>query len=183
LYHNNSPRLFAHDWYIKKKLKFDQSKICLDSGVHLNLHQDLHYFADIIVIDALYANEPFLTKVCSLRMDVVVRMKDERLHIMKDARGLFENRESDYTWTEQRSKDSILVDVWWDSFSFGPLDRPLHMYRFKETIHSQEGQNKKRSSKPESKETWVATTSERFAPKSLDTTDTANPKLTESGQW
>jgi Transposase DDE domain len=144
-----------------------------------NLHQSLHRFADIIVVDALYANEPFLSKICSLGMDVVVRMKNERLNIMKDARGLFENREPDYTWIEQQGKESVLVEVWHDSFSFGTFDRPLYMYRFKETILSQEGQKKTQTSeKPESKEIWVATTSERFAPKkSLDTT---NPKLSES---
>jgi hypothetical protein len=131
-----------------------------------NLHQSLHHFADVIVVDALYANEPFLSKVSSLGMDVVVRMKDERLNIMQDARGLFENRAPDYTWIEQKSKQ---VEVWHDSFDFGTFNRPLYIYRFKETILShekaQKASNQQKGSSIDSKEMWVATTLERVAPK------------------
>jgi hypothetical protein len=146
-----------------------------------NLHQSLHHFADVIVVDALYANEPFLSKASSLGMDVVVRMKDDRLNIMQDARGLFENRAPDYTWIEQKSKQ---VEVWHDSFVFGTFDRPVYMYRFKETILSHEeaqnASNQQKGSSIDPKEMWVATTLERVAPKPLDPT---NPELSDlSGQ-
>ncbi len=53
------------------------------------LYQDYHHFADEVVADALYSNAPFIKAVLEIKMDVFVRIKDKRLHIVKDAMGLF----------------------------------------------------------------------------------------------
>jgi hypothetical protein len=119
-----------------------------------NLCQSFRHFADVIAVDALYMNQPFLSLVLSRGIDVVVRMKDERLLIMKDARGLFENREPNYIWEEKMGNQTKQVEVWQDRFSFGDLDHPLSVYRFRETI-------KNAKKEDESKEIWVATSLDR----------------------
>ena len=48
------------------------------------------HFADLIVADALYLNAPFINTVLSCGMETVIRLKDEKRLIFKDAQGLFE---------------------------------------------------------------------------------------------
>lgn len=48
------------------------------------------HFADMIVADALYLNAPFINTVLGCRMEAVIRLKDEKRLIFKDAQGLFE---------------------------------------------------------------------------------------------
>ncbi|KAI4449893.1 hypothetical protein C823_004426 [Eubacterium plexicaudatum ASF492] len=48
------------------------------------------HFADLIVADALYLNAPFISTVLSCGMETVIRLKDEKRLIFKDAQGLFE---------------------------------------------------------------------------------------------
>jgi hypothetical protein len=70
------------------------------------------------------------------------------------------------------------VEVWRDSFVFGTFDRPLYLYRFKETVLSQaeaqkdiQASHQQKSASTHSKEIWVATTLERVAPKPLHPTN------------
>ncbi|WP_231968746.1 hypothetical protein [Thermoanaerobacterium sp. RBIITD] len=58
------------------------------------LYKEFHHFADIIVADALYCKSSWIKEVLSIGMDAVVRVKDERLHIVKNALALFKCRKA-----------------------------------------------------------------------------------------
>ena len=78
-----------------------------------NLHRDHYHFADVIVADALYMNAPFINLVKDIGMDAVVRAKDMRLNIVKDALGLFKKRKADYEFND--TKKRVLA---WDEDNF-----------------------------------------------------------------
>jgi hypothetical protein len=116
------------------------------------LYRSYHHFADIVVTDALFLNNPFISEVHSRGIDVVIRMKDERLDLMKDARGLIKNRESDCNWEIKKGSTIIKIEGWKeDGFYWSGLKVPLCVYFFKETICKKDGKKK-------IKEVWAATT-------------------------
>lgn len=67
----------------------DEGEITVGKRLIRKLHKKFHHFADIIVADALYCKSTWIKEVLSIGMDAVVRVKDERLNIVKDALGLF----------------------------------------------------------------------------------------------
>jgi hypothetical protein len=69
----------------------DEGEITGGKRLIRKLYEKFHHFADVIVADALYCKAPWLKEVVSIGMDAVVRVKDERLHIVKDALGLFQS--------------------------------------------------------------------------------------------
>jgi len=89
-----------------------------------NLHRNHYHFADVIVADALYMNAPFIELVKGIGMDAVVRAKDMRLNIVKDALGLFKKREADYEFND--TKKRVLA---WDEDHFH-MDGCKHNIRF-----------------------------------------------------
>ena len=50
---------------------------------------------DVIVLDALYGNKNVTNMINKLGKYFVIRLKDERLNIYKDAKGIFDNRKPD----------------------------------------------------------------------------------------
>lgn len=46
------------------------------------LYKEYHHFPDIIVADALYCKSTWIKEELSIGMDAVVKVKDERLHIV-----------------------------------------------------------------------------------------------------
>ena len=75
----------------KDSSKKDEGELTAAKRLIDNLHQKHHHFADVIVYDAIACNAPWINTVKKYGMDAVVRVKDERLNIVKDAMGLFEN--------------------------------------------------------------------------------------------
>ena len=73
----------------------DEGEITGGKRLIKRLYNGYHHFADIIVADALYCKATWLKEVLSLGMDSIVRVKDERLNIVKDALALFKCREAD----------------------------------------------------------------------------------------
>ena len=53
---------------------------------------------DVHVLDALYLNEKIMNMINESKKYFVIRMKDETRSIYKDAKGLFDNRGSDYQY-------------------------------------------------------------------------------------
>lgn len=92
------------------------------------------------------------TATIALGMDAVVRVKDERLHIVKDALGLFKNRKYDKEWVIQTgSKDKIIIKAWdEDDFEMNGLDTKVRFIKFIEEI--------RKGDKIEIKESWIITT-------------------------
>lgn len=133
------------------------------------LYKEFHHFADVVVADALYANAPFLETVLDIGMDAVVRIKDKRLHIVKDAMGLFENRVPDQSWVvkdeepkanrKKRRARSVEVQVWdEEGFEMTGLKQKVRFLRFVETITETIYVGGKPREKVVTKEVWVVTT-------------------------
>ncbi|MDI3312436.1 MAG: hypothetical protein QJR05_13570, partial [Thermoanaerobacterium sp.] len=87
---------------------------------------------DIVTADALYAKASFIHTVLDLGMDAVVRMKEERRLIMKDARGLFDHRPADVQWTEKDDNGNSVEVKAWDEEGFTSWEQirvPIRMVK------------------------------------------------------
>lgn len=116
------------------------------------LHKEFHHFADIIVADALYCKSTWIKEVLSLGMDAVVRVKDERLNIVKDALALFKCREADKEWiVKRKSNNYIRIRAWdEDNFEMSDSEVKVRFIKFIEEVH--------KGDKVEIKESWIITT-------------------------
>ena len=113
-----------------------------------NLNKTHYHFADVITADALYMNAPFINLVKSIGMDVVIRAKDERLNIVKDALGLFKNREPAHIFNDTKKR----VEVWEDDgFKMEGCNENIRFLRFIEHWVTPKGKTK-------SREAWCITT-------------------------
>ncbi|QAT39211.1 transposase [Clostridium sp. JN-9] len=130
----------------------------ITGGIRLikKLYRKYHHFADIIVADALYCKSTWIKEVLSIGMNAVVRVKDERLLIVKDALALFKRREADKKWiVKQGSKDYTKIKAWdEDNFEISDPTIKVRFIRFIEEIHT--------GDKVEIKEGWIITT-DKFA--------------------
>jgi hypothetical protein len=116
------------------------------------LYKEFHHFADIIVADALYCKSTWVKEVLSIGMNVVIRVKDERLHIVKDALALFKFEEVNKEWIiKKRSKKYTIVKAWdEDNFEMPDSSIKVRFIKFIEEIHNED--------KIEFKEAWIITT-------------------------
>jgi hypothetical protein len=116
------------------------------------LYTQFHHFADVVVADALYLNSPFISMVHSLGIDVVIRMKDERFEIMKDAMELFQKQDPEYIWTTTKGSTITQIQSWKATGMYWRhLKIPLCIYLFKEKISNPNGNEF-------IKDVWVVTT-------------------------
>lgn len=122
-----------------------------------NLYKQYHHFADIIVADALYCKSSWIKEVLSIGMDAVVRVKDERLHIVRDALALFKCREADKEWSVKKNNTNYRKIKAWDedNFEMSDSDIKVRFIKFTEEIHT--------GDKVELKEGWIITT-DKFTP-------------------
>ncbi|MEG3068273.1 MAG: hypothetical protein RQM95_08685 [Syntrophaceticus schinkii] len=86
------------------------------------LYQVYKHFADIVVVDAGFAKAPFINHLCSKNIHLVVRLKDKRMHIVKDAEGLFSRQVPAKTWREDKSSTTHLDISAWDEEQFNSWD-------------------------------------------------------------
>lgn len=116
------------------------------------LYKEFHHFADIIVADALYCKSTWIKEVLSIGMDAVIRVKDERLNIVKDALALFKCRQADSSWVVKNHKNKITFIKAWDesNFEMPDSDIKIRFLKFIEEIHN--------GDKIEFKEAWIITT-------------------------
>lgn len=100
-----------------------------------SLYHRFHHFTDILVCDALYAKSTFINSVSEFNIDLVIRMKDERLLIMKDARGLFSKRKPDHEWTTRQKNQYIKIEAWEEQeMEMTGVPDGIRFVRFMETI-------------------------------------------------
>lgn len=120
------------------------------------LYKEFHHFADIIVADALYCKSTWIKEVLSIGMDVVIRVKDERLNILKDALSLFNMQDANINWTIKKGDKKYTIIKAWDedNFEMPDSDIKVRFLRFIEEIHN--------GDKIEFKEAWIITT-DKFA--------------------
>ncbi|WP_142383425.1 transposase [Bacillus sp. V3-13] len=90
----------------------DEGEITAAKRLVKQLYERFHHFTDILVCDALYAKAPFINLVTSFNIDLIIRMKDMRLDIVKDALGLFSKRKPDRVWTTKEKNQVIRVEAW-----------------------------------------------------------------------
>lgn len=116
------------------------------------LYKKFHHFADIIVADALFCKSTWIKEVLSIGMNAVVRVKDERLHIVKDALALFKCRQADREWRVNRSGKNYTKVKAWDEDNFEMSDSAIKVrfIKFSEEAHI--------GDKVELSEGWIITT-------------------------
>lgn len=106
------------------------------------LWKNFKHFADVVVADAGFAKAPFINTLLQKGIHIVIRLKDERMHIMQDVRGLY-NREPDSEWSERKSNDETKVLVWDEEGleSWESVKEPLRVVRIIEerTYHQIRG--------------------------------------------
>ena len=147
--------ILGHEALEPKKDDSDKDEGEITGGKRLikKLHHKFHHFADIVVADALYCKASWIKEILSIDMDAVVRVKDERLHIVKDALGLFKSRGCDKEWViKTGNQNKTIVKAWdEDGFEMNGLDIKVRFMKFLEEIHT--------GDKVEIKEAWIITTS------------------------
>ncbi|HLR35838.1 MAG TPA: transposase [Tissierellales bacterium] len=130
----------------------DEGEITGGKRLIKKLYKKYHHFADIIVADALYCKSTWIKEVLSIGMDAVVRVKDERLNIVKDALAIFKCRKANKEWIIKQGGKSYTKIKAWDEDGFEMSDSGIYVrfIRFKEEIHV--------GDKVELKEGWIITT-------------------------
>jgi len=125
------------------------------------LHKDFKHFADIVVADALYAKAPWIKELTSMGIDAVVRIKDERLNIVKEAIALFKSRKADKEWNvNSKNNTNIKISAWdEDNFEMTNLDENVRFVRFIEETSSK--------NKIELREVWIVTTNKYISTETL----------------
>jgi hypothetical protein len=113
-----------------------------------------HRFADVIVYDAAACNAPWINFVKKYYMEAVVRVKDDRLNIVKDALGLFKQREADEKWEiKTGSKKITSVSAWSENVPMKGVEGGVRFVKYIEDIYDSEtGEIYKTS------EIWIITT-------------------------
>lgn len=111
-----SPHVILGQEMLKPRDGSDKDEGELTGGKRLvrRLKKAHGHFADIIVADALYLNAPFINTLKENGLEAVIRLKDERRLLFKDAEGLF-NQEKGKKKTFQKGKKTIEA---WDLTGF-----------------------------------------------------------------
>jgi hypothetical protein len=120
-----------------------------------NLDQKFHKFADIVVYDALLCNAPWLNAVKSYSyLDAVVRVKDERLKIVKKAREIFDKSKHEQSWDFSKDKNNIThVYAYQTSVEMQGVGAPVRFVQFIEVKENL------KSGKKSTSKIWIITTS------------------------
>jgi hypothetical protein len=122
--------------------------------------------ADVLTLDALYAKASIIHEALDHNQHVVVRMKEERRRIMKDAYGLFEARSPDVAWLEiDKWGNTVSVQAWDESefTSWEQLRVPFRMIKMIRTTERNVMIGGQEQTQTDVLERWVGTTIEKGA--------------------
>jgi hypothetical protein len=117
--------------------------------------------ADVLTLDALYAKAPVIHEALDHGQHVVVRMKEERRRIMKDAKGLFDARQPDVAWLEKDTAGNPVVVYAWDESNFTTWEQvrvPMRMIKMVRMTERNVMVGGKKQTQHEVLERWVGTT-------------------------
>jgi hypothetical protein len=93
----------------------DEGEITGGKRLIKRLYEEYGDFADVIVGDALYCKSTWIKEVLAIGMDAVVRVKDERLKMVKKSKELFEKAEATKEWIiEGNTKDKYTIVKSWE---------------------------------------------------------------------
>ena len=109
------------------------------------------HFADVVVVDALYMDAPFINTLKENGLEAVIRLKDETRLLFQDAEGLF-NKDEGRKESFQKGKKTVKV---WDLSGFEIEKRlyKLRVVRYQESWE-EKGRNTQRWM-------WLVTTMEQ----------------------
>ncbi len=121
------------------------------------LRKEFGHFADIIVGDALYLNAPFINTILECGMEAVIRLKDKRRLIFREAEKQFRKNVG---WKGSFKHKDITIKVWdLPGLNMKDVKKKIRVLRFQE--------HRKVRGKDEVREVWLATTMENVSPKIL----------------
>jgi len=155
-----------------KRIKAGVGELTAAKELVRELNKDHHQYCDIIVVDSLYINAPFINTCLRNNKDVVVRVKQEN-KLRENAEGLTNNKEPDHIYKDINPGDKEkTTGTFYDikifdeeNFNWSDVDKPLRMLKVKE--------RKKTVNKhgeiveEETKESYFATTMEKIQLKAL----------------
>jgi len=122
------------------------------------LDKKYNHFADVIVYDAIACNAPWINTLKQYNIDGVVRVKDKRLNIVKDALGLFKNREANKVWEiKNESNKKTNVSAWEEDIEMSGVEEAIRFIKFVEEII-----DLKTNKIIERKEIWIITTAKHM---------------------
>jgi len=111
----------------------DEGELSAAKRLLHQLHQQHRHFADVIVYDALACNAPWINAVKSYNIDTVVRVKDMRLNIVKEAKAAFKNTTANSTWIFHKTATKIVtISVWETAVKMKGVTEPLRFIKFSE---------------------------------------------------
>ena len=101
------------------------------------LKKSYNRFADVVVADAGFAKAPFINHLIENNIGLVIRLKDERTHIVRDAKSKFEKQAPAKMWREDKSSTThVDVTVWDDTFeSMTGVVKPVRVVKIEEIRH------------------------------------------------
>lgn len=130
------PHIIIGQEMLKPKLdraSKDEGELSAAKRLLQQLHRQHHHFADVIVYDALACNAPWINAVKSYNIDTVIRVKDIRLNIVKDAKAAFKNTTANITWIFHKTTTKIVtISVWETSVKMKGVTDPLRFIKFSE---------------------------------------------------
>ncbi len=121
------------------------------------LKKEFGHFADIIVADALYLNAPFINTVLECDMEAVIRLKDKRRLIFREAEKQFRKNVGQ---KESFKHKDVTIEVWdLPGLEMKDVKKKIRVLRFQEHRYVRD--------KDEVREMWLATTKENVSPQIL----------------
>jgi len=113
----------------------DEGEITAAKRLMENMYKKHHHFADVIVYDAIACNAPWINTVKKYGMDSVIRVKDTRLNIVKDALGLFKDRGADKVWDVKTKNNKLTrVSAWSTDVEMNGVEEWVRFVKYVEEI-------------------------------------------------
>lgn len=162
------PRIIYETELLKKKDGSDKAEGETAASVRLirQSYERHGILADVLTLDALYAKAPLIHEALDHHQHVVVRMKEERRRIMKDARGLFDARPPDVAWQEKDKWGNTVTVQAWDESDFTSWEQlrvPFRMIKMVRTVERTVIKGGQKQIQTDVLERWVGTTMEKGA--------------------
>jgi hypothetical protein len=162
------PRIIYETELLKKKDGSEKSEGETAAATRLIQHAAQRHgvLADVLTLDALYAKATIIHEAVDHYQHVVVRMKEERRRIMKDAKGLFDKRPPDVGWLEKDKWGNTITVQAWDESDFTSWEQlriPFRMIKMVRTVERTVITGGQKQIQTDVLERWVGTTMEQGA--------------------
>jgi hypothetical protein len=97
-----------------------------------DLWQQLHHFADVVVLDALYASYGVIEWFVAHGMEVIITLKNENYDLLQDAEGLFAQQSAPAVETRDPIVRDARLQIWEQSnFLWGRVQSRLRVAKWR----------------------------------------------------